>query len=183
MNSKIRRVNLEELKLWKEVTKNDKKIKEYLDENKAEKITKTLDKKLKKIPQKRTHISSSEENKKKNNANEDLQINKSTLLKLKRGKINIEAQLDLHGYSKNNAKNVVKNFIRESVSNNLRCILIITGKKNTFWGASGVLRESLPDWLKEEDISYMSLANCFATIKDGGDGARYVLLRKKDKVL
>ena len=50
-------------------------------------------------------------------------------------------------------------------------------------GASGVLRKSLPIWLKEEDISFMSLASCFATIKDGGDGARYVLLRKKDKVL
>ena len=183
MNSKIRRVNLEELQLWKEVTKNDKKIKEYLDEKKAEKITKSLHEKVKNIPQKSTYPISSEDNKKKNNANEDLQINKSTLLRLKRGKINVEAKLDLHGYSKNNAKNVVKNFIRESVSNNFRCILIITGKKNTVLGASGVLRESLPSWLKDEDISYMSLANCFATIKDGGDGARYVLLRKKDKVL
>ena len=183
MNSKIRKVNLEELQLWKEVTKNDKKIKEYLDEDKAEKITKSHYEKVENIPEKSTYLISSEENKKKNNANEDLQINKSTLLKLKRGKINIQAKLDLHGYSKNNAKNVVKNFIRESVANNLRCIIIITGKKNTLLGASGVLRESLPGWLKEEDISHMSLANCFATIKDGGDGARYVLLRKKDKVL
>ena len=183
MNSKNRRINLEELKLWKEVTKNDKKINEYIEEDKAEKINKGFfDKKENALKNSKSTFSFSE-NMKKSHENRDLQINKSTLLKLKRGKINIEAKLDLHGYSQKNAKYAVKNFIRGSVLNNLRCILIITGKKNTLLGASGVLRESLPSWLKEEDISYMSLANCFATLKDGGDGARYVLLRKKDKVL
>ena len=60
--------------------------------------------------------------------------------------------------------------------------LIITGKKSSSLGAGSVLRKALPDWLKEDDILHLLLSHCYATVKDGGDGARYVLLRKKDKV-
>ena len=61
-------------------------------------------------------------------------------------------------------------------------MIIITGKKNTTLGAKGVLRKQLPYWLKENSLARMILFDCYATIKDGADGARYVLLRKKEKV-
>ena len=109
MNSKNRRINLEELKLWKEVTKNDKKINEYIEEDKAEKINKGFFYKKENVLKNSKSTFSFSENMKKSHENEDLQINKSTLLKLKRGKINIEAKLDLHGYSQKNAKEAVKN--------------------------------------------------------------------------
>ena len=50
-------------------------------------------------------------------------------------------------------------------------------------GAKGVIRESLPMWLKDIEFSNYILGHNYASNKDGGDGARYVLLRKKDKVL
>ena len=116
------------------------------------------------------------------NSNFSPQANKSILLKLKRGRIPIENILDLHGYNKKNAKIAVKNFIKESMLKSYRCILIITGKKSSSLGSGSVLRKALPGWLKEDDILYLLLSHCYATVKDGGDGARYVLLRKKDKV-
>ena len=61
-------------------------------------------------------------------------------------------------------------------------MLIITGKKNTTLGAKGILRQQLPYWLKENSLARMVLFDCYAAIRDGADGARYVLLRKKEKV-
>ena len=46
----------------------------------------------------------------------------------------------------------------------------------------GLIRENLPLWLKEYELFNYILFHCYAIKKDGDDGARYILLRKKDKV-
>ena len=185
MNDKIRKIYTEELDLWKEVTKDDLKFKGYISEKKTERSSTVIIKKDR--DKDKSFINHSNLSNEKTNTNKQYidkipQANKSMVLKLKRGHFAIESVLDLHGYTKNQAHLIMSRFIKESVSNNLRCILVITGKKNSYFGASSVLRKHLPAWLEEEGLSHLILAHCFATSKDGGDGARYILLRKKEKV-
>ena len=185
MNNKTRKIKIDELNLWKKATRNDIKLNSYLEEEETETKVKNTNKDLplkRKKDLENINLLANEKKYKILNNNQTPQANKSAILKLKRGKIPVEAILDLHGYNKNNARTAVRDFIKNSISKNIRCVLIITGKKNSYFGANSVLRKNLPDWLKEEDLSYYLLAHCFASIKDGGDGARYVLLRKKEKI-
>ena len=73
-------------------------------------------------------------------------------MKLKeRGLIRPEIKLDLHGKTLSEAKNR-SHFIKSSINNNIRCILVITGKKKTLNGSRGLIRENLPLWLKENEL-------------------------------
>ena len=103
-------------------------------------------------------------------------------IKLQRGIIRPEAKLDLHGKTLYEAKKSLLEFIKSSIHDNIRCILVITGKKKTLNGSKGLIRENLPLWLKEREFFNYILFHCYALKKDGDDGARYILLRKKDKV-
>ena len=185
MKIKTRKLLKRELDLWKKVTQNDKKLKTYLSED--ETLNDSLNKEKKVFIKKPSKIKEVSIKKQSNTSNKTkqavLQVNRKTLSKLERGKLKPEAFMDLHGYNKTNARTAVLEFLKTSIFNEIRCILIITGKKNGFMGATGVLRESLPIWLKEKEFSSYILGHNYASGKDGGDGARYVLLRKKNKVL
>ena len=95
--------------------------------------------------------------------------------KLRAGKFNIEAKLDLHGMSQHNAFLNLQRFIKSSFSNQYRTILIITGKGKE---GTGVLRNKLPQWLKSDFCSPYILAFGQAKEKDGGSGAFYIRLRR-----
>ena len=177
MQNKSRKLNKEELELWKLVTKNDKIMGNYTEAVEKNSIIN----KKKVLPEK----------KEKNeilNARKDtfviknIQINNRMKVKLERGIIRPEARLDLHGKTLIEAKKFLINFIQSSVESNIRCILIITGKKKTYHGSKGLIRENLPIWLKDKELYNYVLFHCYATKKDGDDGARYILLRKKDRV-
>ena len=99
-------------------------------------------------------------------------------------------RLDLHGLSLNQANNVVKKFIIESFKNGYRKLLIITGKglrskvhKNPYLSEQmNVLKNSVPEFIKNDEdlfekISRMSTAD----LKDGGEGAFYIFLKKVKK--
>ena len=184
----IRKLNKKELDLWKAVTKNDKKLKSYtLDysyegQKTSSKIIETENQNnlQEKIFEK---DGSNYEGIKKNKTsykNQKLQINKRMRAKLERGLIRPEAVLDLHGFNRIDAQDLLKSFISSCINQEKRCILIVTGKKRTISGAKSVLRELIPKWLAEEVYSSLILAHTYATKRDGGDGARYVLLRKKE---
>jgi len=59
-----------------------------------------------------------------------------------------------------------------------RCILVITGKGSGS-GGSGVLRAQVPHWLNEGGNRELVLAFDYARPRDGGQGALYVLLKRK----
>ena len=99
--------------------------------------------------------------------------------KFERGLIRPEAVLDLHGYNRVDAEKTFESFINTCINNEKRCILIITGKRKTSLGSKSILRELVPGWLDEKKYSSLVLGHCYAIQKDGGDGARYILLRKK----
>ena len=177
MHTKNRKLKKEELELWKKVTKNDKQLRQYtsfIEENKTHKKISTTTKV--------TKNNSEVKEIKRSFLKQDLQINKRMKLKLERGLIRPEIKLDLHGKTLKGAKKSLSEFIKYSIDNNIRCVLVITGKKKTLNGSMGLIRENLPLWLKEHEFFNCILFHCYATKKDGDDGARYILLRKKDKV-
>ena len=177
MQTKNRKIKKEELELWKKVTEHDKVLGQYttsVEEN-------IIQKKSSRNPKMNTDNSKVKEIK-QSFFKQDYQINKRMKLKLERGLIRPEIKLDLHGKTLSEAKKSLSQFIKSSINNNIRCILVITGKKKTLNGSRGLIRENLPLWLKETELFNYILFHCYAIKKDGDDGARYILLRKKDKV-
>ena len=105
-------------------------------------------------------------------------VDRRTAEKLRKGKMAIEGRLDLHGMGREAAHMAVVRFIEQSYQQGKRCILIITGKGNTRGGV-GVLKSLAPDWIHDEALRPYVLRTASAIPKDGGEGALYVLLRRK----
>ncbi|HXZ00590.1 MAG TPA: Smr/MutS family protein [Stellaceae bacterium] len=92
--------------------------------------------------------------------------------RLRRGQRAIEARLDLHGMTQDQAHRALDRFIARAQDGGKRCLLVITGK-------SGVLRETVPRWLNEAPNRGRLLAFSPAQPRDGGPGALYLLLRRR----
>lgn len=109
-------------------------------------------------------------------AGETAGIDGGTQKRLFRGDVTIDARLDLHGFNAAQAQRKLTQFLGQARLSGYRCILVITGK-----GArgEGVLRSSVPDWLKRQPLSDLVLAIAQAKPRDGGAGALYVLLRRQ----
>ena len=177
MQTKNRKIKKEELELWKKVTQHDKVLGEYTTTVEESRVSK------KPLMTSRMNNDNSKVRVIKGSFfKQDYQINKRMKSKLERGLIRPEIKLDLHGKTLSEAKKSLSQFIKTSINNNIRCILVITGKKKTLNGSRGLIRENLPLWLKENELLHYILFHCYAIKKDGDDGARYILLRKKDKV-
>lgn len=94
--------------------------------------------------------------------------------KLRRGVWAIQAQLDLHGLRRDEAREHLAAFLREAVRSGLRCVRVIHGKGNGSPGREPVLKGKVRSWLvqKNEVIAFTQ-----ARAQDGGHGALLVLLR------
>jgi DNA-nicking Smr family endonuclease len=115
------------------------------------------------------------------------QIDRATAEKLRKGQIPIDARIDLHGLYQIQARDALLAFIESAYHQNLRCLLVITGKgkliledqKYADENAPGVIKRNFKNWLAQEPYASMVLKIQGAQIKDGGAGAYYILLRKK----
>lgn len=110
-------------------------------------------------------------------------LDKSTLTRLRRGRLPIEARLDLHGMTEATARSRLDAFLAGQQAFGRRAVLVITGKgvdpdTRRTDERSGVLRRSVPRWLNEAPNRARVLAFCHAQPRDGGAGALYVLLRR-----
>ena len=103
-------------------------------------------------------------------------IDKSTRRRFAQGQMEIEARLDLHGATAAQAERRLSGFIDNAVRQGQRCVLVITGKGVE---GTGVLRRLVPQWLKSPPLAPFVLAISAARPGDGGDGALYVLLRRR----
>jgi DNA-nicking Smr family endonuclease len=99
-------------------------------------------------------------------------VDRATAERLKRGRRAIEARLDLHGLTQDEAHRALDGFLARTQAADQRCILVITGR-------SGVLRAAVPRWLDEAPSRARVLAIAAAQPRDGGAGALYVLLRRR----
>ncbi len=116
-------------------------------------------------------------------------MDRSTADKLRRGRLEIDGRLDLHGMTALQAQAAVGRFISASHHLGRRCVLIITGKGMRSraaapWlradeGEDGVLRTGLPRWLNEPALRPLVLAVTPAQPQHGGQGAVYVLLKRQ----
>jgi len=98
--------------------------------------------------------------------------------RLSRGKLPIEATLDLHGLRQAEAHRRLERFLAESQALGKRCVLVVTGK-GVHKEEGGVLRANVPRWLNEAPNRARVLSFDYAQQKHGGTGALYVLLRRK----
>lgn len=102
-------------------------------------------------------------------------IDRANAERLKRGKHPIEARLDLHGMTQDEAHRALAVFIRGARAGGKRCVLVITGRGRA---GDGVLRSAVPRWLDEPEMRPHLLAIATAQPRDGGAGALYVMLRR-----
>ena len=106
-------------------------------------------------------------------------LDRRTGQRLKRGLLPIEARLDLHGRTQEEAHRALAGFIEGSHAAGRRCVLVVTGKGLRPDGSVGVLRRNVPRWLNQPSLRQKIVAFDHAAIKDGGEGALYVLLKKR----
>ena len=97
--------------------------------------------------------------------------------RMKRGRLPIEARLDLHGHRQSEAHRELAAFLARCQAAGKRCVLIVTGK-GLGKDEGGVLRRMVPRWLNEPANRARILAFDQAQPKDGGLGALYVLLKR-----
>lgn len=102
-------------------------------------------------------------------------IQHRTFSDLRRGVIEPEATLDLHGLRVLEARKALARFLSQSTARGRRCVRIIHGKGR---GSSEqpILKQKINQWLPQRDEV---LAFSSAPRWDGGTGAVYVLLSRK----
>lgn len=105
-------------------------------------------------------------------------LDKSTARKLKKGQQRIEGRMDLHGMTQEQAHRALNAFIDGAYHAGKRCVLVITGKGLKPDGSVGVLRAAVPRWMNQSPNRERVLAFSYATQKDGGEGALYVMLKR-----
>jgi len=115
--------------------------------------------------------------------NEIGDTDRRTFIKLKRGQLNVEAKLDLHGLTLVEAYSALWAFLIRSHKNGLKCVLVITGRGIRNPNGKGKIKNQFPEWLNENSIRPLVIAVSKAQNKDGGDGAFYVLIRKNKKLI
>jgi DNA-nicking Smr family endonuclease len=105
-------------------------------------------------------------------------VDKRLAERLRRGQLTIEAMLDLHGLTQEEAHRQLDGFLALSAQAGRRCVLVITGK-GVWRPESGVLREMVPRWLNEAPNRARVLAIAHAQPRHGGTGALYLLLKRR----
>ena len=100
-------------------------------------------------------------------------IGADVLKKLRKGHWSIQAQLDLHGARREQAREQLGAFLREATRLGLRCVRVVHGKGLGSPGKTPVLKGRVQGWLvqKKEVLAFVQ-----AKVSDGGAGALVVLL-------
>ena len=105
-------------------------------------------------------------------------LSRQTLRRLRRGYWRIQAHLDLHGFTRDEARLELAIFLDASSKNNFRCVRVIHGRGLRSRDREPVLKISIGNWLvQRNDV----LAFCQARPEDGGSGAVLVLLKASAK--
>ncbi|GAP38033.1 Smr domain protein [Piscinibacter sakaiensis] len=101
-------------------------------------------------------------------------IGPDVVRRLRRGVWAIQADIDLHGLRRDEAREALGGFLRAAERRGLRCIRVVHGKGLGSPGRQPVLKGKVRQWLvqREEVIAF-----AHARAADGGHGAVIVLLR------
>jgi DNA-nicking Smr family endonuclease len=102
-------------------------------------------------------------------------IDRRTADRLRRGRYPVEARLDLHGMTQQEAHRALAGFLTGARAEGRRCVLVITGHGRI---SGGILKAATPRWLAEPGLRAHVLTLAPARPQHGGGGALYVLLRR-----
>ncbi len=111
------------------------------------------------------------------------QLDRRRFDKLRRGRLEPESRLDLHGLRADAAHAALNRFILSAHAGGLRLVLVITGKGRAPDDAiapqrHGILHHSVPHWLTAPPLAGRVLDVVSAHQRHGGGGAYYVYLRR-----
>ena len=102
---------------------------------------------------------------------------------LRRGRLAIDARIDLHGMVQAEAHAALTGFLLRARAAGHAYVLVVTGKGGSRYGEAfaerGVLRRSVPHWLRGPDLHGIVLGFEEAARHHGGGGALYVRLRRR----
>ncbi len=103
-------------------------------------------------------------------------VGPEVVTKLRRGHWSIQHQLDLHGLTRDEARDALARFVRDAGRRGLRCLRVVHGKGHGSPGRQPVLKAKVQRWLAQcaEVIAFAQ-----ASGPEGGAGALIVLLAGK----
>lgn len=108
-------------------------------------------------------------------------LDRRTLVRLGRSRIEVEAVIDLHGLHRQEAQERLLAFLAAAQREGRRFVLVITGKGRADGdsdGTGGVLRRALPRWLELAPFRALVAGAAPAHRRHGGAGAFYLRLRR-----
>lgn len=102
-------------------------------------------------------------------------VGKRTMRKLQRGGYSVQAEIDLHGMTVDEARPRLADFINYSAAQGKYCVRIVHGKGLGSGDRGPVLKNAVNRWLRKWDcvLAFVSTPQV-----DGGTGAVYVLLQR-----
>jgi DNA-nicking Smr family endonuclease len=102
-------------------------------------------------------------------------VGKRTMRKLQRGGYSVQAEIDLHGMTLEEAKPALTDFINYNASQGKLCVRVVHGKGLGSGDRGPVLKNAVNRWLRKWDcvLAFISTRQV-----DGGTGAVYVLLQR-----
>ena len=109
-------------------------------------------------------------------------LDRRTAERLRKGARAPDARIDLHGMTAARAHRAALRFLGEAIGRGHRVVLVITGKGGRGDSVSprgrGVLRDSLPGWLRASPLGQSIVGIYEAHRRHGGEGAFYVYLKR-----
>ena len=112
--------------------------------------------------------------------NKDFKLDKKKILKIK--------NIDLHGFTLQEANQTIEKFINNSYENKVSKIIVVTGKglhsdveKDPYVSKDlSILKYSVPEFIKNNtELMKKIIEIKDAEIEDGGSGAFYIYLKNK----
>ncbi len=102
-------------------------------------------------------------------------VGKRTMRKLQRGGYSVQAEIDLHGMTLDEARPRLADFIQYCASQGKLCVRVVHGKGLGSGERGPVLKSAVNRWLRKWDcvLAFVSTRQV-----DGGTGAIYVLLQR-----
>jgi DNA-nicking Smr family endonuclease len=110
-------------------------------------------------------------------------LDRRTAIRLRKGAREPDARIDLHGMSAERAHRACLVFLADALARGCRVVLVITGKgrdpDDPLARGRGVIRESLPGWLRAAPLGRSIVGIYQAHQRHGGAGAYYVYLKRQ----
>jgi DNA-nicking Smr family endonuclease len=107
-------------------------------------------------------------------------IDHRTRVKIKRGRLEVDAKLDLHGMRQDEAQRALGAFLRRAQADGAKVAIVVTGK-GLSREEGGVLRRVVPMWLQAPNLRDVVVGFGEAARHHGGEGALYVRIRRADR--